>query len=157
MRRVSVRVDLPPTYRAGTTPLQDTMKEEWIPHFGAYIRFRGITHNGLEIVGLKQPESKLQLKIRKTLEKEVGGWWRKIHVSEFQSAGIPDLIGCVQGKFYAFEVKMPGNPPSILQATILNKIRLQGGVAEVVTTPQEAVRIVRETLALSKAGRRPRS
>lgn len=95
----------------------------------------------------KQPESKLQSNIRKALVKEFpGSFWRKIHVSEFQSAGFPDLIGCVDGLFFAFEVKVPGNSPSVLQEAVMQKIRDAHGIAEVVHSPQEAIEVVRFVL-----------
>ena len=36
----------------------------------------------------------------------------KTHGNQF-SAGIPDIIACVRGRFVAFEVKQPGGKPTI--------------------------------------------
>lgn len=105
----------------------------------------------------KQPESRLQLKIRKALELEFpGSFWRKIHSSEFQSAGIPDLVGCVEGYFFALEVKMPDNKPTPLQRAVMQKIRDAGGYAGAVYSPEQAVgdvRFVLKALGLSKTRR----
>jgi hypothetical protein len=97
-----------------------------------------------------KPESRLQRGIRKGLKREVGGWWRKIHGGPFQAAGIPDLLGCVQGRFFAFEVKHPdqNSETSELQKKNIREIRCNGGTAEVVESLEEAVCFVRETLGL---------
>lgn len=98
----------------------------------------------------KQPESRLQLKIRKHLEKTFkGSWWFKVHGGPFQPAGIPDLLGCVDGQFFAFEVKRPGKRPSAIQRKVMGIIQEAGGVAEVVYTPTQAEEYVRAALSLS--------
>lgn len=95
----------------------------------------------------KKPESRLQRRIRDRLEKEVGGWWFKVWGGPFQAAGIPDLLGCVDGIFFAFEVKMPGETPSELQKLVMRDMKRKGGaVVAVVETPEEALEIVREHL-----------
>lgn len=102
----------------------------------------------------KKPESRLQLKIRHELEREVGGFWFKVHGSEYQDAGLPDLIGCRGGLFFGFEVKTDSGEPSRIQLETIKKIKMNGGgVASVVTTPEEAIFLVRQALAISE-GRR---
>lgn len=99
-----------------------------------------------------QPESRLQRRIKKALLKAVGGWWVKIHGGPFQQAGIPDLIGCVEGLFFALEVKTPTGDTSEIQRFTLKAIRKEGGaIAKVVITPEAAVECVED--ALRKAGR----
>lgn len=111
----------------------------------------------------KQPESRLQRRIRATLEVEFpGSFWWKVHGGPFQKAGIPDLNGCVQGAFCALEVKRPEEPtPSAIQAHRIAEIRAAGGLACVVTSPEEAVAIVhrflRERGRVSKTGSRVRT
>jgi hypothetical protein len=95
---------------------------------------------------VKKAESRLQLKIRKALEKEVGGVWFKIHGSMFQ-AGIPDLIGCVQSLFFALEVKVDNGVATPLQLDTIHRIAKQGrGCATVVRSVDEAVTIVKAHL-----------
>ena len=102
----------------------------------------------------KKEESRLQWRIRKSLEADVGGWWLKVHGGPFQVAGLPDLIGCVEGLFFGFEVKTPTGSTSKLQDYTLEVMRKRGGASiHVITEPEEAVRIVRRTL--EKAGRLP--
>jgi Holliday junction resolvase len=99
----------------------------------------------------KKPESRLQRRIRDRLEKEVGGWWFKVHGSMFQVAGVPDLVGCVNGMFFALEVKTEDGDTSEIQDETIRRIKLEGGGATVVVTPKEAVAFVKEHLR--KAGR----
>jgi len=55
-------------------------------------------------------------------------------------AGLPDLIGCYRGRFFAFETKMPDkrSNTSVVQERIMQKIRDAGGLSQVVCTEQEA-------------------
>lgn len=94
-----------------------------------------------------QPETRLQQRIQKRLKKEVGGWWFKVHGGPFQAAGIPDLIGCVEGLFFGFEVKTATGAPSEIQIFTLRAIRQKGGaVAKIVRTPEAAVAHVRKAI-----------
>ena len=103
-----------------------------------------------------KPESRLQRKIHQTLEKEIGGFWFKVHGGPFQRSGLPDLIGSVDGLFFGLEVKCPdGDEPTPLQKKTLKQIKEKGkGIAVVVTSPQEALDIVQSVRQLSKRGRR---
>lgn len=102
-----------------------------------------------------KPESRLQRRIRKGLKQEIGGWWRKIHGGPFQAAGIPDLLGCVRGRFFGFEVKHPdqNSETSKIQEKNIREIIRNGGTAAVVESLEEAVRLVRETLGLPEKRR----
>lgn len=74
----------------------------------------------------------------------------KVHGGPYQIAGVPDLIGCVAGKFIALEVKMPnGGDPTEIQKIQISRIKKAGGYARAVRTPQEAVRAVQTALGLS--------
>lgn len=77
------------------------------------------------------PEGKVKAKLKKILD-EMGIW----HFSPFQAgmgrAGIPDIIGCYNGLFVAFECKANGNKPTALQERELNAIRTAKGLAFVV-------------------------
>lgn len=69
-----------------------------------------------------------------------GGFWVNVHGgSTFMNAGLPDIIGCYNGRFIAFEVKRPGGKLTTLQAVFLDKIRAAGGVAEVVYSRENVI------------------
>lgn len=103
----------------------------------------------------KKPESKRQLKIRKGLQKEFpGSWWKKIHGGWFQDAGIPDLLGCVCGLFFGFEIKEPDGELEALQIENIYDINKAGGVSCEIVTLEQAIEVV--YAALRKAGRLPK-
>ena len=77
------------------------------------------------------PENKVKTKLKKILD-EMGIW----HFSPYQAgmgrAGIPDIIGCYNGLFVAFECKANGNKPTALQQREIDAIRTAKGIAFVV-------------------------
>lgn len=100
----------------------------------------------------KKRESRRQIKIRKALEKEFpGSQWKKIHGGWFQDAGILDLIGCVEGMYFEFEVKEPDGDLSVLQQERITDIENAGGCSSEILTIKSAIGLVYATLR--KAGR----
>lgn len=97
----------------------------------------------------KQPESRLQKRIQQALRKQVGGWWFKVWGGPFTPAGIPDLIGCVDGMFFAFEIKVPKavTRVSAIQLETIKDIQKAGGTSYVIISEEEAVNAVIATLA----------
>ena len=63
-------------------------------------------------------------------------FWKE-HGGMYGTAGIPDIIACVQGRFYGFEVKTETGQPTALQSATLRKINAAGGVAVVVRSVDE--------------------
>ena len=55
----------------------------------------------------------------------------------YGEAGIPDIIGLIQGKFVAFEVKREGGKLTALQKQKIKEIHEAGGLAEVVHSKKE--------------------
>ncbi len=74
-------------------------------------------------------------------------WRNNVGTCEFESGdkvaygvggtGGADLLGVVAGRFCAFEVKRPKEKPRADQVRFLNLVRLKGGFAAVVTSPDE--------------------
>jgi Holliday junction resolvase len=73
-----------------------------------------------------------------------GGRWVKIHGSEYQERGTPDVLGCWRGRFVAVEFKQPGENPTKIQLKFLNEIVAAGGIVSVVTTVEEVAILIRE-------------
>lgn len=72
-----------------------------------------------------------------------GGVWVNMHGgSPCMNAGLPDIIGCYNGRFVAFEVKRPGGRLTKLQELWLRRIRTAGGVAEVVYSREQVIYIL---------------
>ena len=68
----------------------------------------------------------------------------KTHGGMYGTAGIPDIIACIDGRFYAFEVKQPGGRLTRLQDVTLNKIKAAGGVAVMVPSVDEVKQALAE-------------
>ncbi|WP_326832189.1 VRR-NUC domain-containing protein [Aerococcus mictus] len=87
---------------------------------------------------LSQSEKVIENKIKKYLD-SLGAYYEKIHgESLFQSAGIPDILACVNGHFVGIEVKREkGNTTSALQDYKLKAITNAGGVAIVARSVQD--------------------
>lgn len=57
--------------------------------------------------------------------------WKE-HGGMYGTAGIPDIIACIGGKFYGFEVKTERGKLTVLQDATMRKIQEAGGIAVVV-------------------------
>ena len=57
-------------------------------------------------------------------------------------AGEPDIFCCYKGRLVLFEVKRPGNKPTMLQAAVLRKWREAGAVTAVVYSVDDAKKVL---------------
>lgn len=74
---------------------------------------------------------------------------RKISVEVYNMAGIPDVMAIVEGHYFGFEIKRPLlGVLSPIQKKTIEEICRAGGVATVVSYPEEAVAIIEEKLKL---------
>ena len=62
--------------------------------------------------------------------------WKE-HGGIYGTAGIPDIIACIDGRFYAFEVKTPEGKTTKLQEATIRKILACGGTVSVVRSVDE--------------------
>jgi Holliday junction resolvase len=83
-------------------------------------------------VASQQPEGRLVNAIIAACD-ERGAWTMKVHGSMFGRRGIPDIVGCHRGEFFAFEAKVPPNTASRQQLREGDKIKAAGGRAIIVT------------------------
>jgi hypothetical protein len=67
--------------------------------------------------------------------------WKK-HGGMYGTAGIPDIICCLNGRFVAFEVKTETGKLTKLQETMIRKIKAAKGEAYKVTSLQEVKEIL---------------
>lgn len=58
-------------------------------------------------------------------------FWKE-HGGMYGTAGIPDIIACIDGRFFGFEVKTQTGKPTTLQEATIRKISDAGGTALVV-------------------------
>lgn len=76
---------------------------------------------------LYRKEQSIQGAVMKYLKTQPG-WWVKI--SDRFVAGIPDIIGCMYGRFFSIELKRPkGEKPTPLQFHNMELINKNGGDA----------------------------
>lgn len=99
----------------------------------------------------QKAETRVVNAIRKALEDRYGsqGKWIKLHGSAMQERGLPDVIGCLAGRFLAIEVKVPGEAATPLQAFRLEQFALAGATTAVVESVAEALAIAASVLPSS--------
>ena len=77
------------------------------------------------------PESKVKDKLRKQLD-AMGIYHFMPPANGFGRSGIPDIIGCFNGQFVAFECKAGKNIPTALQEREMRNIQAAKGWAFVI-------------------------
>ena len=80
--------------------------------------------------------------IKDYLKTVPGCFFWKEHGGQYGTAGIPDIIACIGGHFYGFEVKTDIGKPTKLQEATIRKINEAGGTAVVVRSVDEVKRII---------------
>ena len=68
--------------------------------------------------------------------------WKQ-HGGQFGTAGVPDIICCLNGRFVAFEVKTESGKLTKLQEATIQKIQRAKGEAFKVTSLTEVKEIIR--------------
>lgn len=84
--------------------------------------------------------------IMKYLKTVPGCFCWKEHGGMYGTAGIPDVIACINGHFYGFEVKTDSGKPTKLQEATIRKILTAGGTAMVVRSADEVRTVVNDSL-----------
>ena len=82
-------------------------------------------------------ESDIVKAIMKYLKTVPGCFCWKEHGGLYGTAGLPDIIACIDGRFYGFEVKTAAGRPTKLQEATIRKILASGGTALVVRSVDE--------------------
>lgn len=98
-----------------------------------------------------QPEGRLQLRIQKALKVKYGRriFLFKVHGSALMLTGLPDLIGCIDGRFFGLEVKMPKGVVSERQTYVHSLIRAAGGVIDVPRSVTDALESIERMISSS--------
>lgn len=68
-------------------------------------------------------------------------FWKE-HGGMYGTAGIPDIIACIDGRFYGFEVKTDEGTPTKLQIATIRKINAAGGIAQVVRSVEDVKAVI---------------
>jgi hypothetical protein len=77
------------------------------------------------------PEAKIKKKVVQQL-KLLDAYYFYPVTGGYGRSGVPDIVGCYKGKFFAIECKAGTNRPTPLQALNLEQIMLTGGIALVI-------------------------
>ena len=77
------------------------------------------------------PEVKVKRRVVEQL-KELGAYYFYPVTGGYGSSGVPDIVGCFHGKFFAIECKAGNNKPTPLQQKNLDSIENALGAAIVV-------------------------
>lgn len=80
----------------------------------------------------KELEESIVKKICDYLKTVPNCWFFKVKGGAHQKKGVPDIIGCYKGSFFAFEVKRPGGKTTELQQFHIERIQNAGGAAYMV-------------------------
>lgn len=100
-----------------------------------------------------QPESRLQRRIRAVLEtKYPDSVWFKYHGGPLTRAGVPDLIGVVEGRACMLEVKTDDGEVSAIQRRVQSRLRSAGAIVGVVRTSREAIRVIETAFGRGQCG-----
>ena len=76
-------------------------------------------------------------KVKQTVVKHLKTYGEKVYyffpaTGGYGRSGVPDIVGCYLGKFFAIECKAGKNIPTKLQELEMDKVRGAGGTAWVV-------------------------
>ena len=93
-----------------------------------------------------EKESEIVKAIMKYLKTVPECFCWKEHGGMYGTAGIPDIIACIGGRFFAFEVKTTAGKPTKLQESTIRKILKSGGTAVVVRSVDEVHSAICNTL-----------
>jgi len=74
------------------------------------------------------PEAKVKSRAKEILDK-LGAYYFMPATGGYGRSGIPDIVGCLNGVFFAIECKAGKGVPTALQEREINKIRNAGGHA----------------------------
>jgi len=77
------------------------------------------------------PEAKVKKKVVAIL-KSMGAYYFYPVTGGFGGSGVPDIVGCYQGKFFGIECKAGKNKPTALQHKNLLQILHSGGISFVI-------------------------
>lgn len=86
-------------------------------------------YGGMRVAAEKQFEKQ----VREFLKSLPNQWHFKVFGNAFQESGIPDLVGCINGRLVALEIKSTRGKASELQLYKIDLINKAGGYATVVS------------------------
>ena len=90
------------------------------------------------------PEKKVKNAVVKQL-KELGAYYFYPVTGGYGASGVPDIVGCYYGRFFAFECKAGKNTVTALQQKNIDQIKATNGIVEVINEDnQDQIRNILE-------------
>ena len=77
------------------------------------------------------PEKRVKNAVVKQL-KELGAYYFYPVTGGYGASGVPDIVGCYYGRFFAFECKAGSNKPTALQQKNIDRIKATNGIVAVI-------------------------
>lgn len=77
------------------------------------------------------PEKRVKSAVVKQL-KELGAYYFYPVTGGYGASGVPDIVGCYYGRFFAFECKAGKNKPTALQQKNIDQIETMKGIVAVI-------------------------
>jgi hypothetical protein len=96
------------------------------------------------------PEAKVKKKVKVVLD-ELDAYHFFPLMGGFGRAGVPDIVGCYKGLFFAIECKAGSNKTTALQDRELEKIRKAGGVTLIIN--EENIEYVKAAIQAHSSNR----
>jgi Holliday junction resolvase len=78
------------------------------------------------------PEKKVKLKVRSILDWHDDVYYFTPVTGGYGRSGVPDIVGCYKGQFFAIECKAGTGKPTALQLKNIAQIIKAGGVATII-------------------------
>lgn len=98
------------------------------------------------------PEKLFETKVCKFLKDLKKTWFFKVHGSMFQRSGVPDIVGIINGTFFALELKAENGKPTALQVYNVKQLNWCGAYARIIK-PSEWEEVKKELEELSRCRR----
>lgn len=87
-------------------------------------------------------ERDIQKAIMAYLKARPGSFTLKLAAGPYSTPGVPDVLHVEDGRAYFFEVKRPGCKPTLLQLSMIDKLRTAGATAEVVYRLEDVTEVL---------------
>lgn len=91
------------------------------------------------------PEGKVKKKVVEVLKRYHVYYFFPV-TGGYGVSGVPDIVGCHNGRFFGIECKANGNKPTELQKSHIDRINACGGVSFVVDETNVAEAVIMEKL-----------
>jgi len=94
---------------------------------------------------MQKREKNLCRKVLAYLNSLDNAFFYKVHGGMYQRSGLPDIIGCHNGRCYGIELKVGTNKPTELQERTLDQMSQSGAIVGVCYTLDEVQELIEET------------